>query len=1036
MLNFFRNFHKNWRTARRRPLLLGLAVLAVLALAALLAGGLAGPQSRGGAAGTSGPGPASAAVATAPEGAALAAAENPAALAAAENPAAETSAAGQIPAAAAENRTSDPAGAPSSPSSPSSSSPSPSPAPTGGSGSGAALAGCLEDGLLTSAGDEALARSYVALLDMASILCFQAGAERPDDPDVWKRLASLSETRGFFTSDPGERSELMEAAAAHFGHAARLEFERASELPGAAGTPPPPPAPDDPYLTELVWDGRLRRGEVTLAELRRRHAAENVAAARRPEYWLERPMLILAAPDGASRARALEEARAEFDELWGDMPVEVPVPGTGDKFGSWKLKKVEVLEAWARGLVLLSGRAGDPGEAAALFSEALEIYKRAPALPLDSHELDILSARLEQAGPAAPDPASLQSLWSLQDELFEHRGKKFPQDPEIPAAWGRAYYARALRQSDPRIFKNYFAAGTAKMSEHVAASPSPAAALASWGAELEFGALPALGYLTDADGSDLDRRAAEILELSLASYRGAHDLDPGRLGVVRALARVMLKLAVRLDETSFAALVDESERLSRTAVSRDPDPAGAWLRRGLDCLEASEAWRFPMARPAVGAGRGDGSDGGPGAGGTPDGGAPGDPGEAAAPWAGDRLTALAYAAFHQYLASRPTDAGSLRSLADRVWRAAEARPDHRPRALALLLEVCQRLLVLDPADPDFHFARGLILLALLADAPDWPDDLAYSGSAAARATFDEALASQERGLELLSRADLVAPGAVPGFPGGGFPAVGGFPAGGPAPPGGDPDLSGRAGGAPGAWREDRPRPWGWPGPRDREFLSDEPQPGATLSSAGFQERLGTTLKMELGRFLTLAGPETLPPWLQLRLAGTLRRMASSGYPPAVDQMAFWRLAEMCLTRAQLNLDPLADGPGAGAEAVLAGLSGRTTRPTLLARIYAERGLLLAEMSLLAKPDREFLLTQAENLWRLAEEESPGSAAYARARWAAWGADRETLAPLLRHAAEEQEHLLWPPLAEAALEPAFRDLVGQSWFRAAWFGYDR
>jgi hypothetical protein len=1027
MLNFFRNFHKNWRTARGRPLLLGLAVLA---LAALLARGLAGPPSRGGAAGTSGPGPApaSAAVAAAPGGAALAAAENPAAEAAAENPAAGTDAASQIPAAAAaaaENRTPDPAGAPPSP-----------PAPTGGSGSGtgAALAGCLEDGPLTSAGDEALARGYAALLDMASILCFQAGAERPDDPDVWKRLASLSETRGLFASDPEERLGLMEAAAAHFGRAARLEFERASEFPGAAGPPPPPPAPDDPYLTELAWDGRLRRGEVTLAELRRRHASENVGAARRPEYWLERPMLILAAPDGASRARALEEARVEFDELWGDMPAEVPVPGPGDKLGPWKLKKVEVLEAWARGLVLLSGRAGDPGEAGALFLEALEIYRRAPALPLDSHELDILATRLDQAGPAAPDPASLQSLWSLQDELFEHRRKKFPQDPEILAAWGRALYARALRQSDPRIFKNYFAAGTEKLSEHVAASPSPAAALASWGAELEFGALPALGRLAGADGSDLALRAAEILELSLASYRGAHDLDPGRPGVVRALARVMLKLAVRLDETSFAALVDESERLSQTAVSRDPDPAGAWLRRGLDCLEASEAGRLPMARPAVGAGRGDGLNGGHGAGAgeTSDGGAPGDPGEAAAPWAGDRLTALAYAAFHQYLASRPTDAGSLRSLADRVWRAAEARPDHRPRALALLLEVCQRLLVLDPADPDFHFARGLILHALLADSPDWPDDLAHSGSASARAAFDEALASLERGLELLSRAGPVPPGAGRDFPGGGFPA------GGPAPPGGGSDLSGRAGGASGAWRENRPlpRPWGWPGPRDREFLSDEPQPGATLSSAGFQERLGTTLKMELGRFLTLARPETLPPWLQLRLAGTLRRMASSGYPPAVDQMALWRLAETCLTRAQLNLDPLADGPGAGAEAVLAGLSGRAARPTLLARIRAERGLLLAEMSLLAKPDREFLLTQAENLWRLAEEESPGSAAYARARWAAWDADRETLAPLLRHAADEQERLLWPPLAEAALEPAFRDLVGQSWFRAAWFGYDR
>jgi hypothetical protein len=112
------------------------------------------------------------------------------------------------------------------------------------------------------------------------------------------------------------------------------------------------------------------------------------------------------------------------------------------------------------------------------------------------------------------------------------------------------------------------------------------------------------------------------------------------------------------------------------------------------------------------------------------------------------------------------------------------------------------------------------------------------------------------------------------------------------------------------------------------------------------------------------------------------------------------------------------------------------KPSLKSLILAERGLLFAEMSLLAENNREFLLETAVSVWNLAELESPGSSRYSRARWAAWTENPETLAPFLAHTVDEQTNLLWPSLSEARLEPAFRNLIDQPWFKSAWFSYSR
>ncbi|MDR0356497.1 MAG: hypothetical protein LBJ64_12310, partial [Deltaproteobacteria bacterium] len=343
------------------------------------------------------------------------------------------------------------------------------------------------------------------------------------------------------------------------------------------------------------------------------------------------------------------------------------------------------------------------------------------------------------------------------------------------------------------------------------------------------------------------------------------------------------------------------------------------------------------------------------------------------------------------------------SIADKVWQAAESLPSQRRPGLILLADVCRRLIALEPLQPEYRFALGLTLFSLLADSPNWPDDLVFSGSPEAKEAFQEILESYETGLELLSDMDAGSPSSFPGE----SPQTASFP-----------------------------RPWGWPTPQSREFLSADPPPGAVLSSSTFQEKLGTILKMELNRLVALAEPELLPPWHQLKLASFFRRAAASGYPPPLDQMAFFRLADFYLTKAQNGLtDARASLADVARDAV--GLLNKTpVAPSLLAQIHAERALLLAEISLLSPKDAEFLLSRSESLWRLAEEESPGSSRYSKARWAAWNSDKETLIPFLAHTAAEQENLLWPSFREALFEPAFKNLRESHWFKAAWFGYSR
>ncbi|MDR2300757.1 MAG: hypothetical protein LBF38_01750 [Deltaproteobacteria bacterium] len=890
----------------------------------------------------------------------------------------------------------------------------------------AALMSCLTDDELLSAGEEALSRGYVERLDKVLVLCYQAGYENPEIPEIWKRLGVLAESKSFFVTDLKERLDLMDEAAGHFSHSARLEFERSNWEFLESDEGEKRVILTDPFLADLIWLGRLRRDEVTMAEIYQRHAAENLDPSHRPEFWKERALFIQAKRDMAKQDTEIGEAREDFKNLWATMPQEVPWRSLADKFGPQKIKKIEVLEAWAAGLIAIANQRENKDESQALFMEALELYKLALKMPLDLFEFTALTNELDQGDLLAPDNDSLLALWGLKDSVYQLIIKKFPHDPSFWAAWGRDYYARSSRQSDYRVWHSYFQIAGQKFQSYVDKSPKPDQALAEWAGLLEQKTYPDLAYLNLLDSEDRLLRINVVLELAKDKYLAAMEIDPDRLSYIKSVSRVLLKLATFKAGTEFVDLLDESNRLAIRAISRDPNTPGSWLERGHDFLTFMEL-------------------------GTPD------------AEAKNRLTAEAFSAFYQYLLSNSGQVDNLRKVADRVWRASENSPGLRPQGFRLLVEICQRLISIEPREPDYRFALGLSLYSILATTPDWPDDLAFSDSLSAREAFEKALVNFETGLGLLSELERDAPSPV--------------------------TLGLRSNQTP------LPRAWGYANTEDRGFLSIDPGPGAILLSAGFQERFGTKVKMELSRLVTAAKPELLPAWYQYRLAALFRRVAASCYPTDIDQMAFFRLSNQYLTSAlkalpvgdgdgfkpsghlieyasneltlapaepqtnpearpgakpearpganpgvssepSQNQGPLPDsnGPALGASPSRGG--GVNSSPSLRALILAEQGLLFSEMSLLVKKDREFLLESGRICWDLAESDSPGSSRYSRARWAAWSNDPEVLIPFLAHGVNEQTNLFWPSLSEAKLEPAFRDLIDQHWFKTAWFGYSR
>jgi hypothetical protein len=193
-----------------------------------------------------------------------------------------------------------------------------------------------------------LDQDYRLQLEKAMVLYYQASLYRPEDPEVWLRLGRLAEIRGLWAEDPQNREELMEEARGHFFKAASLGFEQAHpETPEPKTLYPSP----DPFVAELLWSGRLKRGEVTAAELIRHYSFNDLNPLYCPGLWSDRRYLLLAVNDPLERAALAKEYEDEFNAVWATMPARALNP----KPDSPPFKKIDVLLAFADTLLFLSG---------------------------------------------------------------------------------------------------------------------------------------------------------------------------------------------------------------------------------------------------------------------------------------------------------------------------------------------------------------------------------------------------------------------------------------------------------------------------------------------------------------------------------------------------------------------------------------------------------------------------------------------------------------------------------------------------------
>ncbi|MDR2611498.1 MAG: hypothetical protein LBG06_01175, partial [Deltaproteobacteria bacterium] len=578
---------------------------------------------------------------------------------------------------------------------------------------------------------EADGSAFLARVEKATVLYFRAAGADPANPEWFRVLGRLFEIRALFATDPWDRRELLDGAQAQFLRAARLEFEsafdRRASRPGRPGGPPP----SGPIISELAFEGRLKRGEATLDELARRHGSEGLPAERNPRFWADRLHIIQAGEDAAAREALFAEARDAFARTWRDMPVELYWRAS-QRGGLQKAKKTEALRAWAGAVLSLSTAEPDHGLRDRLFAETLRLLELGLSLPLDDHETGELLASLDRAEPEAPDRAASQALWDLKDRLFARWLARKGRPAEVNALWGDDLYARADRQPDARLFEHYLSEGDARYAAYLGEIPAPGAAAA--GAppparqpagrrppaepplppEAAARALEGPGRLARAhfrQGESLERNTGRMTELMLglspedhaarrrrvlqsaaACHRAALELAPGSVLYARALSRSYLGLAsLARDDAAFLAHFDNALSLALSVASREPDSAGAFYEWGRSLLTLVPSFPTPVAR--------------------------------------ERAVAEALAAFRQNLRSHSPFVPELNEMADLVYRAALTAPGQKAQAYRLLVEICRRLASLRPDDPDCRFA--LALAAVLKLSAEGPAAYAPPGEAAA-----------------------------------------------------------------------------------------------------------------------------------------------------------------------------------------------------------------------------------------------------------------------------------------------------------------
>ena len=204
---------------------------------------------------------------------------------------------------------------------------------------------------------------------------------------------------------------------------------------------------------------------------------------------------------------------------------------------------------------------------------------------------------------------------------------------------------------------------------------------------------------------------------------------------------------------------------------------------------------------------------------------------------------------------------------------------------------------------------------------------------------------------------------------------------------------------------------------------------AQLTATPFQFPISELTAYNFQSIYQALNPPEMTPWGLLRLADLHRRVAGTGLVSAEYQALYLLRAEKLLRQA-LTAPPSAAEPGEK--------ETRRWDTDLVDRplIMSELALVLLERNRLAGADGDPAgPAEAETLWREAEELVPGGSRYARARWAAGRGDREEMLKYLRHTYGEAALGLFPPLKEAATEPAFGPYKNEDWFIKTWYGVD-
>lgn len=803
---------------------------------------------------------------------------------------------------------------------------------------------------------------YPSDMEKAMVLYFKVARLYPDEPESYLRLGRLSELRALWAQDPADRQTLLDEAQVFSARAARAAFDRSFDMEAlrryeeSLGQGPL----GDPWLSSLTWAGRLRRGEVDLVELRERHGDQRIAAENNPMFWEDRLFLLSGLPK-EDKARAIEQAIADFETHVKVMPSEVLVSPANRKFAGLRLTKAAVINAWAHTLTQLSAAEADPELREALFLSALEVFGQGLALPLGHNELAMLQTALEKADYAAPPGKGLDALFDLKDKLFAKWAKQSPKDPTVPLHRGSDLMRRAMAQPDPAEWSKLLKEAAAEYGRHADMSEDKALALHEAGVSLERHANSLAGFLALPRQTITSRRQDALL-MAADFHRASLKERPGRPSTLRSLAGALLSAALLAeDDKGFARHFDEAVAYARDAAMGGLDPGYSFFAWGERILSSQPPANVPEAS--------------------------------------DRMLAEGLTAFRQYLRAGGSDPETLSAMANLCYQAAERSPSQRAQALNLLIDVSQTLVRERPEEASYRFAHGLAVASRISAEEDFPLDPALFNTQAFRLAYMGALSSFSEGLELLSF------GSPPSFSRKALEDVDRFSRGAAfrRPPGSGEDNG------------DAPIPI---------FLQNDDFIRVPMPGTSHQDRLTGTLNQYVNRLFSMMPPEGLPPWYKLRLASFLRLSAASGYLPLEEECAYFRLSYRLLGQALLETRQ------------------NQGEQTLASWILAEQGLVLAESTLSSRDDpgslalRERALASATALWAVAEEGLPGSSSWARARWAAWGGDKESLTRLLAHGAAEGDGSLWPSFQEAALEPAFREYRDLPWFKKAWFGYGR